>query len=257
MLRTLAVSSILAAFASVASAQEQPKIVRFDPNISSGGKTSTRSGQTTTYDFYKSQDNPRSGAGVWDANGFKGTLRKTTITEFIHVLRGTITLEDKNGKELVFKQGDSLLIPKNTEVAWKNTENVREYWVEFDAEADPATGVAPEVIRLSSEGPAGKGLTGSGKTKEYQYFSGANKTSVGVWETAPTEAAGFHTPKYTEFMFFLSGTVTLSTPDGQSQTFHAGEAALVPRGADYKWKSDTVRKFWVIFDREPSPAITK
>jgi uncharacterized cupin superfamily protein len=58
--------------------------------------------------------------------------------------------------------------------------------------------------------------------------------------------------KYAELMIFLKGNVTLTTPDGQTERFKAGDVALVPRGIEYKWSSDLTRKFWVIFDSEPA-----
>jgi uncharacterized cupin superfamily protein len=51
---------------------------------------------------------------------------------------------------------------------------------------------------------------------------------------------------------FLSGNVTLTTRAGQEERFKAGEVALVPKGIDYKWSSDTTRKYWVIFDKDPA-----
>lgn len=270
MKHSLLLISSLTIAAGIAAAGENPAIIQFDPNgpngaglIGPSAETKNVNGSTTTFTYYRSDLSKKERAGVWEANGFKLPLNKAKNTEFIHLLRGTITLGDKNGQELTFKAGDSLLIPRGTEVAWKNTENVKEYWVLFDFDADSAsTGDAskdPAVIRLEADGPAGEGLSGKGRTREHVYFSGPNKSSAGVWETDTYTAAGFHTPVYSEFMYFLSGTVTLNSPDGRSLTFHAGDAALVPRGAAYKWSSDTARKFWVIFDRQPatsSPPVT-
>jgi uncharacterized cupin superfamily protein len=45
--------------------------------------------------------------------------------------------------------------------------------------------------------------------------------------------------------------VTLTTPNGQTERFMAGDVALVPKGIEYKWSSNTTRKFWVIFDNDP------
>jgi uncharacterized cupin superfamily protein len=49
-------------------------------------------------------------------------------------------------------------------------------------------------------------------------------------------------------MVFLKGSVSLVEKNGREQKFEAGEVAFVPKGIEYKWKSDTVRKYWVIFD---------
>ena len=112
----------------------------------------------------------------------------------------------------------------------------------------------PTFFRLETDGPAGRGLSGKGRTKEYEYYTAPEGSSAGVWETPPFTAPNFHLTKYAELMVFVKGNVTLTTPDGQTERFKAGDVALVPKGIEYKWSSDTVRKLWVIFDNEaPKP----
>jgi uncharacterized cupin superfamily protein len=90
---------------------------------------------------------------------------------------------------------------------------------------------------------------GEERTKYHTYYETADeKQSVGVWETKPHTSADFRETKYAELMVFLKGSVSLIEKNGREQTFEAGEVALVPKGIEYKWKSDTVRKYWVIFD---------
>jgi uncharacterized cupin superfamily protein len=185
-------------------------------------------------------------------------MHTATSTEFIYLLEGTITLLHKNGVEEVFKAGDALVVPRGTEFQWKRSDNVREFWAIFEREDGPGTlppsRGTPAFFKLSRDGPEGAGLKGSGRTREHEYYSGADGSSVGVWETAPHASANFHKTTYTELMVFLSGHTTLTTPDGQEERFNAGEAALVPKGIEYKWSSDTVRKFWVIFDKSAQTA---
>jgi uncharacterized cupin superfamily protein len=88
---------------------------------------------------------------------------------------------------------------------------------------------------------------------ERQNITPATGSSVGVWETAGFTSSKFGAAHYCELMVFLDGEVTLSTPDGNSQTFKAGDIAPVPKGAPHKWSSGKVRKFWVIFDSDPRP----
>jgi len=180
-------------------------------------------------------------------------MRKVTNTEFIYILEGAVTLADKSGREETFKVGDAVLIPRGTEFQWKKTDNLKEYWVIFDREAPgtPAPQGTPTFFKLDRNGPPGKGLAGTGRTKEHEYYSGADGSSVGVWETQPHTSPNFHKTKYAELMLFLSGNVTLTTPDGQTEKFKAGEVAFVPKGIEYKWSSDTTRKYWVIFDNDP------
>ena len=252
--------AVLAAvmFAAAANAQDQPKIIRLSPN--GAGAWEQGQGTTKTFSYYKSKADPRMAAGVWASNEPGGKPRKATFTEFIHILEGSVVFEDKTGAETTFKAGDSVVIPRGTEFAWKKSNDMKEYWVIFDRQAEgiaPPQG-APMFFKLTADGPAGKGLAANknGRTKEHEYFAGADGSSVGVWETAPNTSADFHETKYAELMLFLSGNVTLSTPDGQVERFKAGDAALVPKGIRYKWSSDTVRKFWVIFDARANPPQT-
>lgn len=239
-----------------ASAQDKPKIVKLSPEGPGAWQQGT--GTTKSQSYYRSATEPRQTVGVWASNEPGGKIRKATFTEFIYILEGSVQFEDKHGKETLFNAGDAVLIPRGTEFAWKKSNNMKEYYVIFDREAPgvaAATG-EPMFYKLSAEGPAGKGLVANknGRTKEHEYFSGPDGSSVGVWETAPNTSADFRETKYAELMIFLKGNVTLSTPDGQKETFKAGEVALVPKGIQYKWSSDTVRKFWVIFDAQPKTA---
>ena len=253
MTRTLPVAVALVGIALgvMPLAQTTPRIVRFEPTGPAGVAWEGR-GTSKTHYYYRSAENRNTAAGIWTSPDFAGRMQRATFTEFIYLLQGAITLVDKSGREEVFGPGDALVIPRGTEFQWKKSDDVREYWAIFEREdgprALPPIAGTPTFFRLSPDGPPGSGLGGSGRTKQLEYYSGADGSSVGVWETAPHTAAGFHKTTYAEVMVFLSGTATLSTPDGQTERFTAGQVALVPKGIEYKWSSDTVRKFWAIFD---------
>src|SRR5262245_1611475 len=239
---------------AVGQAQEKPRILRFEPEGPGGrGLTGNERNSSKSHTYYKSKADERVTAGVWFSPDFSGRMRKVTNTEFIYILEGTVTFEDKSGREETFKAGDAVLIPRGTEFSWKKTVNEREYYVIFDREGPgtPAPQGTPTFFKLDRNGPADKGLTGTGRTKEHEYYKGADGSSAGVWETQPFTSQAFRMTKYAELMVFLNGNVTLSTPDGQTERFKAGDVALVPKGIEYKWSSDTARKFWVIFDNDP------
>ena len=252
MKRALMLGLLLATGLSV-SAQTGSRILRFEPNGPAGaGLKGNDRDSSKIYHYYKSKADERVAAGIWSSPDFSGKLHKANNTEFIHILEGAVTLFDKSGREETFKAGDSVVIPRGAEFQWKKTDNLKEYWVIFDREgpSTPAAKGTPTFFKLDRNGPPGKGLAGTGRTKEHEYYSGADGSSVGVWETQPHTSPNFHKTKYAELMVFLSGNVTLTTPDGQTEKFKAGEVALVPKGIEYKWSSDTTRKFWVIFDND-------
>lgn len=49
-----------------------------------------------------------------------------------------------------------------------------------------------------------------------------------------------------EFMYFLSGSVTLTSTDGSVMTVHAGEAITMPKEWTGIWDTDGFEKIWVI-----------
>ena len=242
-----------------AQAQDKPRILRFEPNGPAGhGLVGNDRDKSKVHYYYRSKADERVSAGVWFSPDFSGRMHKVTNTEFIYILEGSVTFEDKTGREETFKVGDAVVIPRGTEFTWKRTDNEKEYWAIFDREAagTPAPQGTPTFFRLDKDGPAGKGLVGTGRTKEHEYYTGPDGSSVGVWETQPYTAQTFHMTKYAELMVFLKGSVTLTTPDGQKEQFTAGDVALVPKGIEYKWSSDATRKFWVIFDNDPPKRAT-
>ena len=50
-----------------------------------------------------------------------------------------------------------------------------------------------------------------------------------------------------EFMFFLEGSVTLTSSDGRVTVINAGEAVTIPKEFTGVWESDGYRKIWVIY----------
>ena len=55
-----------------------------------------------------------------------------------------------------------------------------------------------------------------------------------------------------EFMFFLEGSVTLTSTDGAVITVNAGEAVTIPREWMGRWQTEGYRKIWVIYSEDGS-----
>jgi uncharacterized cupin superfamily protein len=198
--------------------------------------------------YYQSSDDPKVQAGVWEAAASTSGPHRPKYSEFMLLLEGSVTLVDGEGRQETFRAGDALVVPRGTEYTWVQPEKLRKYWVIFDRSEE----IPPEprtFVRLERNGPPGKGLVGEGRTQYHTYFETPDgKESVGVWETKPHASPEYHETKYAELMVFLEGTASLVEKNGRQQKFEAGDVALVPKGIQYKWNSDRVRKFWVIFD---------
>ena len=55
-----------------------------------------------------------------------------------------------------------------------------------------------------------------------------------------------------EFMYFLEGSVKLTSSDGSVQTIHAGEAVTLPKEWTGIWDTDGYTKIWVIYSEDGS-----
>ena len=81
---------------------------------------------------------------------------------------------------------------------------------------------------LSSDKKFGSGMYQSGKTR---------------FET--TDPYGVD-----EFMYFIEGSVKLTSSDGTVQTINAGEAVTIPREWTGIWDTDGYTKIWVIYSED-------
>lgn len=55
-----------------------------------------------------------------------------------------------------------------------------------------------------------------------------------------------------EFMYFLEGSVTLTSSDGTVQVINAGEAVTIPKEWTGIWDTEGYTKFWVIYSEDGS-----
>jgi uncharacterized cupin superfamily protein len=55
-----------------------------------------------------------------------------------------------------------------------------------------------------------------------------------------------------EFMYFLEGSVTLTSADGSVQVVKAGEAVTIPKEWTGIWETDGYTKIWVIYSHDGS-----
>ena len=55
-----------------------------------------------------------------------------------------------------------------------------------------------------------------------------------------------------EFMYFLEGSVTLTSSDGTVQTIEAGEGVTIPKEWTGVWETEGYTKIWVIYSEDGS-----
>ncbi len=113
-------------------------------------------------------------------------------------------------------------------------------------------------IRLNPEGSAagfvpshmtaGEDFTTDDKTEliDNLFATDDEKILCGVWECAPCREQIDAYPVH-EMMSVISGSVTLTDADGNSDTFTAGDVFFIPKGTPVVWEiTERLRKFYMI-----------
>lgn len=83
------------------------------------------------------------------------------------------------------------------------------------------------------------------KSSDGKFASGMYKAGPQVFDI--TEPYGVD-----EFMFFLEGSVILTSSDGSAMTVNAGEAVTIPKEWIGRWETEGYRKIWVIYSEDGS-----
>ena len=75
------------------------------------------------------------------------------------------------------------------------------------------------------------------------------KYETGMYKSGPShfERKGDKTYGVDEFMYFIDGSVTLTSLDGTAVTVHAGEAVTIPHDWQGTWDTKGYTKFYAIY----------
>ncbi len=197
-------------------------------------------------------------AGVWDCTPFTGTMAPYDVNEFMFILEGSVTMVLADGTRETINAGESFVIPKGLVCQWNQPGYIRKFFVIFEgasgASAEDPTRLriirprADDTVTTSDIADTSQFVGNVPKQGEHEYHvDPTGQFMVGLWDSEAFERPVAPFNRY-ELMCILDGSVTLSDGAGNDQVFGAGDAAFVPKGAAYKWKSDEyVRKFYCIF----------
>ena len=78
------------------------------------------------------------------------------------------------------------------------------------------------------------------------YRSKDRKVEMGLYDAGPSEQ-DIESYEEDEFMFFLAGSVTLTSADGSVLQAHAGESVAVPKGWKGHWSTKGYKKYYVVY----------
>jgi uncharacterized cupin superfamily protein len=79
------------------------------------------------------------------------------------------------------------------------------------------------------------------------FVSSDEKVSSGMYKSGKTRLAVTEPYGVDEFMYFLQGSVTLTSDDGTVQTIEAGEGVTIAKEWTGIWETDGYTKIWVIY----------
>lgn len=83
-------------------------------------------------------------------------------------------------------------------------------------------------------------------------LSSDEKFASGMYRSTKTRIEITEPYGVDEFMYFLEGSVTLTSADGSVQVINAGEAVTIPREWTGTWETDGYTKIWVIYSHDGS-----
>ena len=120
--------------------------------------------------------------------------------------------------------------------------------------------VAAEIVypaKLSSTNLTGKAFdnpntiiteTPTGKILDITSLKSSDgKFASGMYKAGKSRAEITKPYGIDEFMFFLEGSVILTSEDGSQMTINAGEAVTIPKEWTGIWETEGYQKIWVIY----------
>ncbi len=126
------------------------------------------------------------------------------------------------------------------------------------AEGAPARATALKPTKISAADAAGPILNSARAVKESSGPDGPSsevvmlksrdrKFTAGIYSAGPSDYA-VDAYEEDEFMFFLEGSVTLTSADGSVLQVVAGEGAAIPKGWKGRWTTSGYRKYFVTYE---------
>jgi uncharacterized cupin superfamily protein len=124
--------------------------------------------------------------------------------------------------------------------------------------ADKETALPAEITRADVAGAIfeRKGMTetthedGNVTLDVTTLLSSDKKFASGMYKSGKTRSEITEPYGVDEFMYFLSGSVTLTSSDGSVQTIDAGESVTIPKEWTGIWETDGYTKIWVIYSAD-------
>lgn len=189
------------------------------------------------------------GAILLDAG--EGAVATQPADEFLIVCNGALTLSWA-GQSLHLGEGDSAVLPKGANFAWRTDRPVSLLFMRCEGEASGANAIVP-IMKSPPLEPSGAPLAELlvGPTPQCRNFTDFRSASgefiCGTWDSTPYHRRSMPYRHY-ELMYLLEGSVTFVDETGRAGTFGKGDIFLVEQHAQCSWESrENVAKVYAIY----------
>ena len=197
---------------------------------------------------YFSTHNDRITAGVWDCTTHTLKRAPYETDEGMVVLEGSISIEDESGHTDTFRAGESFIIPKYTDCAWKQSEYARKFYFIHDNSSSKAPDNSENLAAIRMDLTAELPRVTTQDESQYlsdipdmgmkvYYSDPTGKFIAGVWDCSPMKRVPASIAR-SELMHILEGSGSITNADGVAFNFKAGDTFLVPIDMGYQWEND-------------------
>ena len=182
--------------------------------------------------------------GVWECTPHTGKMGPFPVNEFMILLEGSVTMLEKDGREVTARAGEAFVVPMGAVCQWKQSEPVRKYFaIQSDAPNVTRLGAGqPQAVTKAPTAAVGKRSGQSHETPADLPFQAGDTIyndadrgySLGTWGVLATDAR----PRVSQFHQMLrieAGALTLTDEDGATETFEAGDTVLITPGKAITW----------------------
>ena len=122
---------------ALASAPSTPRVIPINPHVALSPSTPPSPAMLLspvptqhTHDYFEDATGQLS-IGVWDTTGYHRKLIDFPRHELMHLLEGSVTFEDEQGRQQSFKAGDTFFVPQGTPNSWKSEGYLKKIFVIF------------------------------------------------------------------------------------------------------------------------------
>lgn len=177
----------------------------------------------------------------------QGHVEAVAKDTFVFVLNGQFSIND-----MLLEKDDGCKITAGTAFNWTATPATHLFVMSVLETADTEQGLVsidPFAQMSPSSPPPVEYLTGPVPKCQsaLAWRSCTGQFYGGIWTSTPYSRKKVPYV-HDEFMYLLEGNVTFTSVSGEAQTFKAGDAFLICRGASCSWDSqENVKKLYVIF----------